>query len=108
MTYPAKYLRKIFSTSTLKITLLKFLRSIEIRNAARLSIGRQNVKCQTSSNYSIDFSQCQLKSGSCSLEMTFFNNIYIEIRRPRRVKSISISKTKQEDLSYQISRLIEN
>ena len=40
--------------------------------------------------------------------MTFFNNIYMEIRRPRRVKSISISKTKQEDLPYQISRLIEN
>lgn len=40
--------------------------------------------------------------------MTFFNNIYIDMGRPRRVKSISISKTKQEDLLYQISRLIEN
>lgn len=108
MTYPAKYLRNIFSTSTLKITLLKFLRSIEIRNAAHLSIGRQNVKCQNSSHYSTDFSKCQLKLGSCSLEMTFFNNIYMEIRRPRRVKSISINKTKKEDLPYQISRLIEN
>ena len=107
MKYPARNLRKIFSTSTLKITLLKILRSIEI-NATCSLIGRQNVKCQTSSNYSIDLSQCQLKAESCSWEMTFFNNIYIDMGRPRRVKSISISKTKQEDLLYQISRLIEN
>ena len=49
-----------------------------------------------------------IKAESCSWEMTFFNNIYIDMGRPRRVKSISISKTKQEDLLYQISRLIEN
>lgn len=49
-----------------------------------------------------------IKSWKLFMGMTFFNNIYIDMGRPRRVKSISISKRKQEDLLYQISRLIEN